>query len=83
MAAGKPVIVSSVVPMADFVKKNTSGVLVDDFSADCLVRAVNELRSRYEIYLENVAKVDMNLFSSEKMVNSYLDVYQKVCGRSL
>jgi len=80
LAAGKPVIVSAEVPIADFVKQNNCGVLVECFEIECLVTSIKELKNNYDLFLESVSQTDMNVFSSEKMVNSYLDIYAKICG---
>lgn len=82
LAAGKPVIVSAIVPIADFVEQNNCGVCVECFEIECLVNSVKEMKDQYDVFLENVSKVDMNVFSSERMVNSYLNIYAKISGHS-
>ena len=82
MAYGMPVIASNVGGIPEAIQEGENGYLVpagDELSlADMIGKMIDEGREgRYIMGLRNKKKV-LKLFSSKKMVNSYLDIYKKV-----
>ncbi|NKQ36717.1 MAG: glycosyltransferase [Chloroflexi bacterium] len=77
LAAGKPVLVSKVIAMSDYVKRVGCGVVVDEVSAEGVVTAVNGFAERYETLVATAVRVGRD-FSQEKMITSFRQVYDFV-----
>lgn len=78
LAAGKPVLVSQAIPMADYVTQTGCGAVVESVSPEAIGQAVDELVANYEGMVETAVRVGQRDFSQEAMINSYRDVYQAV-----
>lgn len=75
LVAGKPVISSGCMSIAEYIKRNDCGCVVEQFSYSQLKRCVETLMSRYHILAENAQKRGKSDFSREKMVESYRELY--------
>jgi glycosyltransferase involved in cell wall biosynthesis len=80
LAAGKPVIVSDIIPMADYVKKKDVGCVVKDHSLSSLNNAINDFIDRYDTLRMNAEMVGGRDFSMETMIAEYKEVYEKIQG---
>ncbi|RME41949.1 MAG: glycosyltransferase [Caldilineae bacterium] len=78
LAAGKPVLVSRAIPMADEVAEKGCGVVVEAVSAAGVLAAVESLGRRYEAYRQAALSLGREAFSLEKMLASFQQVYDHV-----
>ncbi|TES97912.1 glycosyltransferase family 1 protein [Patescibacteria group bacterium] len=76
LAAGRPVIVSTVMPIAEIVKKNNCGVVVKP-DPESLFKGVQEYFQNYQKLAKNCCKT-ATLFSEERLLKDYQNIYQKV-----
>lgn len=76
LLTGRPVITSDVIPMSDFVKSKSLGVVVNDFSIDALARETGRLIKRYKDFSTNVQALDDNIFSKEKFIDFHKQLYR-------
>ncbi len=76
LMAGNPVILSNAIPMADFVKSNNCGVILDEVNSGCILDAISAIRDDQNAFSRRVAKLDMEYFDARKMVNSYQTIYR-------
>ncbi|NIO19173.1 MAG: glycosyltransferase [Candidatus Aenigmarchaeota archaeon] len=82
MAQGLPVIASNVGGVPEIIDEGVNGYLVppgDEISlADAMVRMIDKgNRGRYVMGLKNKEKI-VQLFSSERMIEDYSDIYKNV-----
>jgi glycosyltransferase involved in cell wall biosynthesis len=76
LAAGKPVLVSRAIPMADTVAQTGCGVVVEAVTSEAIGQAVAELVVRYGEMVETAVRVGQRDFSLEAMIDSYHQVYR-------
>jgi len=74
LACGIPVLVSTCVPMAEFVEQTSSGVCFDP-NVPSLLRAIDEGMSRWDSLSCNARKAAEKHFSLDAMLNAYADLY--------
>ena len=77
LAAGKPVILSDALPMADYVRQHGCGIVVGEVSGQTLVRAIEDLRARYAALAERARLTDAHSFSQKAMIENYRKVYRR------
>jgi glycosyltransferase involved in cell wall biosynthesis len=75
LAAGKPVLVSRAIPMADYVERTGCGVVVDDVTAESILEAV---AAEYKALRESAQQVGQRDFAQRAMIASFHEVYQDV-----
>ena len=78
LAAGKPVLVSQAIPMADYVAQTACGLVVKTVTPDHVVAALRKLERDYPELQRTAGQVARRAFSQQQMVNSYERVYQHV-----
>jgi glycosyltransferase involved in cell wall biosynthesis len=76
LAAGKPVLVSRAIPMADTVAETGCGVVVEAVTPQVIGQAVAELVANYKGMVATAVRVGQRDFSLETMIDSYRAVYQ-------
>jgi glycosyltransferase involved in cell wall biosynthesis len=76
LVAGKPVILSDVLPMADFVRQHECGIVIEEVSAQTLVQAIGDLRASYESLAERARLMDPLSFSRNVMIECYRESYR-------
>jgi glycosyltransferase involved in cell wall biosynthesis len=76
LAAGKPVILSDALPMADYVRQHDCGIVVEEVSEQTLVRAIEDLRARYATLAERARLTDARSFSQTAMIEKYREIYR-------
>ena len=76
LVAGKPVILSDALPMAGYVRRHDCGIVVEEVSAQTLVRAIVDLRARYDALAHRARLTDAHSFSQEAMIESYREIYR-------
>lgn len=80
LAAGKPILVSKAIAMADDVQKEGYGVVVDNLTVGAVETAVAGFVSKYKGLAETAVSIGRQRFSQEKMITSFLRVYNAVAG---
>lgn len=78
LAAGRPVIVSRCLAMADFVMQHKCGVVVDSVEVSELVEKITLLRLRHHVFAIRIKDIRMDTFSQENMIAAYLKIYQEI-----
>jgi glycosyltransferase involved in cell wall biosynthesis len=80
LAAGKPVIVSRCIPMADYVERTGCGKAVESVDATSILDAVEALTREYESLQRTAQQVGQRDFSRQAMITSFGRVYEHVLG---
>ena len=75
LTAGKPVLVSDTIPIADMVQINQCGIVVKDIRFQGLVEAINKLMVGYAGLADKARKCGKNIFSERAMLESYRHIY--------
>lgn len=75
LVAGKPVILTDVLPMADYVRRQDCGVVIDDVSVPAVLAAVEHLKARYSILTANARLIEPDMFSEVGMIRGYKLLY--------
>ena len=78
LAAGKPVVVSRAIPMADYVEKEKCGVVTREVSAETLLEAVKQLIEDYPKRQKAALLVGQRDFSQQEMLTTYEAIYHAV-----
>jgi glycosyltransferase involved in cell wall biosynthesis len=76
LLAGKPVLLSETIAMADFVRSSKCGVVVRDMNVAALACAIDVLMRGYEELRKNTARIRPELFSIKTMVDSHRRLYR-------
>jgi glycosyltransferase involved in cell wall biosynthesis len=83
LAAGKPVLVSRCIPMAEYVERTGCGVVIERIDPADILAAVRSLVEGYS-NLQSVARqVGQRDFSQQRMIASYQEVYERVLGSTI
>lgn len=77
LAAGKPVIVSRTLPMADYVAKTGCGVVAENVTAEAVSTAVSALAQSYDAH-SRAARTAAHPFTLPQMIASFRRVYESV-----
>ena len=78
LAAGKPVLVSRAIPMADFVAETSCGVVLDSVSADGVLAGVTRLNQNYPKMATAARAIKRDTFSISAMMAAYRTLYNRV-----
>jgi glycosyltransferase involved in cell wall biosynthesis len=78
LAAGKPVIVSRCIPMADYVQQTGCGQVVERVTPTDLLSAIEALARKYDELQQAARRVGQQDFSQQNMINSYRLVYEHI-----
>ncbi len=78
IAAGKPVLISRAIPMADYVARERCGIVVDEVSATEVLTAIEDLTQQYDALQCAAQQVGQRNFSPEKLITSFQRVYERV-----
>ena len=73
LLAGKPVILTEALPMADYVHDRECGIVARDVSQSAILEGIKALRERYGELAENARTVEAAEFSRASLVNEYRD----------
>jgi len=77
LAAGKPVLVSNKVSIANIVDNERCGVVFEP-SIDSVVDAISKLKENYSRYQENSRRTSEKYFSKERFVEDYRKLYDEI-----
>jgi glycosyltransferase involved in cell wall biosynthesis len=80
LAAGKPVLVSRAIPMADYVEQTGCGKVVERVTPASILTAVESLTNEYGALQSIAQQVGQRDFSQQQMLTSYRRVYERVLG---
>jgi glycosyltransferase involved in cell wall biosynthesis len=75
LAAGKAVLLSNTIPMADYVNKERCGVVVDAVTPEAICAGLAELRANYALYAQNAAIVGRRDFTQEAALEAAAAIY--------
>jgi glycosyltransferase involved in cell wall biosynthesis len=75
LAAGKPVLLSPIISMSDYVNSEQCGVVVDAVTADAIHTALAKLRAHYDTYAQNAALVGRRDFTEEAALQAATAIY--------
>jgi glycosyltransferase involved in cell wall biosynthesis len=78
LAAGKPVLVSRVIPMADYVEETGCGQVVEAVTPASILQAVEALRRNYDLQQKQARRVGQRDFSQQAMLASYQQLYRQI-----
>ncbi len=78
LAAGKPILVSRAIPMADYVEATGCGAVVETLSAKHILQAVATLTDNYQTMQKIVLEKSSQDFSLKAMIASYQKLYGSV-----
>ena len=76
LAAGKPVIVSKTIPMADYVREHSCGVVVEDLRLESLTDSIESLMNQYQSLSDHANRIRAQDFSLVQMVDQYRILYR-------
>jgi len=79
LAAGKPVMVSNQIPIAQIVEEEGCGVVIDP-TANAFIDGINKLKSNYKLYQQNCIPVCKKYFSHTRLLKDYSKIYSEVAG---
>jgi glycosyltransferase involved in cell wall biosynthesis len=77
LLAGKPVLLSETIAMADYVRSGRCGVVVPDMSMAALTSAIDMLMRGYEELARNASQIEPGAFSMATMVEKHRRVYAR------
>jgi glycosyltransferase involved in cell wall biosynthesis len=78
LAAGKPVLVSRAIPMADYVEQTGCGKVVDKVTPADILAAIESLANKYDELQKSARQMGRRDFSRERMIASFDRVYRHV-----
>jgi len=78
LAAGKPVLVSRAIPMADYVEHTGCGVVVENVTPCDILAAVEALADAYAALQVNAQQVGQRDFTLDTMIASFRHVYEQI-----
>ncbi|MDM8527809.1 glycosyltransferase [Anaerolineales bacterium HSG24] len=78
LAAGRPILISMGLAMADYTVQNGCGLIVPDFELDTLLDRLTRLQQNYQAYQKQTQTVDLQAFSVDNLVNAYSALYEDV-----
>ncbi|MBI3957869.1 MAG: glycosyltransferase, partial [Chloroflexi bacterium] len=80
LAAGKPVLVSRTIPMADYVMDTGCGEVVEEMTPAAILQAVERLLAEYPRRIEVAQAVGCRDFTQETMMEGYGQIYRALAG---
>lgn len=82
LAAGKPVLVSRSIPMADYVEQTRCGEVAEDVTPADILTAVETLAGHYEARQQAARQVGQRDFSQQAMLTSFKKLYEQVVEKN-
>jgi glycosyltransferase involved in cell wall biosynthesis len=80
LAAGKPILVSQAIPMADYVAQTGCGKVVESVTPSGILSAVEALAREYQDLQKSAQEVGQRDFTQAAMLASFQQVYEHVLG---
>jgi len=82
LAAGKPVLVSRCIPIADYVEQTGSGQVVENVTPAGILTAVEGLAREYASLQKAAQQVGQRDFSEQAMIASFERIYDQLVERT-
>lgn len=79
LAAGKPVLVSRALAMANYVAQTGCGVVVEQVTPPAILAALDQLTAHYDDLRRTAATVGPRDFTLEQTITAYQTVYTQAC----
>lgn len=83
LAAGRPVLVSRGIPLAEWVEREECGVVIERVESGAVEYALKQLRANYQRLQQNARRVGQRTFSLESMLDSYGRLYRGIGVRAI
>jgi glycosyltransferase involved in cell wall biosynthesis len=80
LAAGKPIIVSRCIPMADYIEQTGCGKVVDNVDPSSLHTVIETLASEYGGLQSVAQQVGQRDFAQQAMITSFQEIYERIIG---
>lgn len=80
LVAGKPVLVSQTLALADYVKANECGVVVPDVTPQAILQAIDQLLANYPTLQQNALAAGPRDFGQQQFVEAMLALYKTIPG---
>ena len=77
LVAGKPVLISNTIPMADYVKEHGCGQVVYELNTITLQKSIHTMIDNYADEQAAAMRVSQWDFSLERMLNEYATLYSR------
>ncbi len=81
LAAGKPVLVSRAISMADYVEQIACGKVIEQVTPNDILTAIESVTQDYESLVNSAQQVGQRDFSEQTMIASFQKVYDKTLQR--
>jgi glycosyltransferase involved in cell wall biosynthesis len=75
LLAGKPVLLSNTISMADYVSSRKCGIVLPAMNLNALTSAIGSLVRDYAMFARNAAQISPDEFSITALVESYRRLY--------
>lgn len=76
LVAGKPIILSASLPMADYVRQEDCGIVLETVSQHTLSEAIQTLRARYAELARQAQLTKAHAFSTSALIDRYREIYR-------
>ena len=76
LAAGRPVLTSSVLGLADLVSRQRAGVVLDSLSPSSVLAGLQAIMENYEVLAEAAMALDLSEFSRTRFLDAYGRIYR-------
>ena len=80
LAAGKPVLISRAIPMAEYVEETGCGKVVESVTPTDILTALESLAKEYGELQTAAQQVGQRDFTQQQMIASYRRAYERVLG---
>jgi len=77
LAAGKPVIISGTIPMADYIHRHGCGCVIENHSVESLGTAIQQFIRNYPAISRNAMEIGGRDFDKKRMIDAYGEVYRE------
>ena len=81
LVAGKPVLISPTMALAEYVTTNQCGVVVTAVSPPAIHQALNQLQNQYPTYQQNALAVGARDFGQQQFIDATLALYKTVVAQ--
>jgi len=78
LAAGRPVLVSRAIPMAEYVEQTGCGQTVEAVNAEAVLEAMAQLEANYEACRSAALQVGQRDFTQQTMIQAYQRLYASI-----
>ena len=75
LLAGKPVILTEALPMADYIRQRDCGIVAESADTPGFLSAIEALRSRYGALAANARAIESRAFAKAAMIERYRALY--------